>query len=135
MAFPLDPSTDPIARVRLRVGDVDELMLGLEDNIYQYLLDTYEQNENKAALEALKMLVAKYANYVTEKAGGLFVKENDKYEQYKELLDDALNNPSLGFLTSGEPFAGGIDPYERVCGSPSSNPFSLGYTKRTLSRW
>lgn len=134
MAFPLDPANDPIARIRLRIGDTDEFDLGLEDVVYQYLLDTYGQNENKATLEALKMLVAKYANFVTEKAGGLFVKNSERYKQYKDMLDDALSNPSSTLFSIGEPFAGGIDPYERVCTKPSSNPFSVGYSARKLTR-
>lgn len=135
MAFPLDPANDPIARIRLRIGDTDEFDLGLEDAIYQYLLDTYDQNENKAAIEALKMLVAKYANLVTEKAGGLFVKNSERFDHYKQLLDDASNNPASDFFVNGLPFAGGIDPYERVCTKPSTSPFSLGYTARKLTRW
>lgn len=107
MSYKLDPKNNPIDRVRLLVGDTDECDEGLSDDIYQFLLDT-TKNEKQAALSALRYLVAKYASYVTEKAGGLFVKGSEKYQQYVELLDKITKDPSFSFLNAGSPFAGGI---------------------------
>ncbi len=127
MSFTNDPLNSVTDRLRLKVGDIDPYDEGLTDEIYEYLYDKHNSNENRAALEALKMLVFKYANYVTEKAGGVFVKDNDKYVQYKELLDKVTKDPSFSFLEAGKPFAGGINLGERL-NNPSSNPFYVGQT-------
>lgn len=122
MAFTNDPVNSVIDRIRLKVGDTDNYDEGLADSIYEYLYTANSNNENKAALEALKMLVFKYASYVTEKAGGLFVKESEKYQHYKELLERVTKDPSWSFLAAGVPYAGGI-----TCPRPPTcNPIRLG---------
>ena len=131
--FTNDPVNSVIDRMRLMVGDTDIHDEGLSDEVYEYLYETNGQDEKRGALEALKMLVFKYAKYVTEKAGGLFVKESERYQQYKELLDRAEKDPSLGFIGAPEGFAGGICTQERLA-TGSSNPFSLGEGKRRMTR-
>ena len=133
MAFTNNPVNSVIDRIRLKVGDTDEFDEGLSDEVYEYLYDTNNSNENRAALEALKMLVFKFAKYTTEKAGGLFVKESERYQQYKELLDKAEKDPSLGFISAPEGYAGGICTQERLA-TGTSNPFSLGEGKRRMTR-
>jgi hypothetical protein len=118
--------------MRLKTGDTDEFDEGLADEVYEYLYASNDSNENRASLEALKMLVFKYASYVTEKAGGVFVKENEKYEQYKNLLNLVTKDPSFSFLETGKPYAGGINLCKRLS-EPSSNPFNLGETQRVSS--
>lgn len=112
MAFTNDPVHNPIDRIRLITGDVNEFEEGLSDEVYQYVYDKHTQNENKAALECLQYLVNKYANYVTEKAGGLFTKESELYKQYKDLLDSYTKDPSKMLLTPGLPYVGGISKSE-----------------------
>lgn len=129
MSYTDDPANNVIDRLRLKTGDTDPLDEGLSDDVYQFLLDTNDQNENVAALEALKALVAKYANCVTEKAGGLFIKGSEKYEQYKKQLEEA-SNPVNGFMTTGAGFTGGIYCDDMATNAGNSNinhnPFSLG---------
>lgn len=123
MSFTNDPINNPIDRIRLIVGDSDPCEEGLADDIYLYLLDKHSGSENKAALEALRYLVTQYANYVTEKAGGLFVKESEKYKQYKELLNMYTKDPTNSLLKAGLPFAGGIsksDIEDNAC-NPDNN--------------
>lgn len=125
MSFTNDPTNSSTDRVRLMTGDIEDFDEGLTDEVYEFLIMQAEGNEKRAALEALKMLVFKYAKYVTEKTGNLFVSENQKYDHYKELLDRVTKDPSWSFLTAGTPYAGGIDLCERAI-TGTSNPFVLG---------
>lgn len=120
MSYTGDPSNSATDRLRLMIGDVDPLEEGLTDEVYQYVLTKNEGNENRTALECLRYLVAKYANYVTEKAGGLFVKDSERYEQYSKLLRDLTNNPSMSLMSPAEPFGGGV--YLKDIEANKSNP-------------
>ena len=108
MSFTNDPVCNPIDRIRLLTGDVDSYDEGLSDEVYIYVYKRNNNNENLSALECLRYLLAKYANYVTEKAGGLFVKESERYEQYRSLYDMYTKNPATMLLNTPKPFAGGI---------------------------
>lgn len=108
MSYNDDPSNSAIDRVRLKVGDTDPDEVGLSDEVYQFLLTKNDNDENLTAVEALEFLVAKYAAYVTEKAGGLFVKESEKYQQYRDLLDLFTRDPRTSLNGGGKAFAGGI---------------------------
>lgn len=108
MSYTGDPLNNPIDRVRLNVGDTDTYEEGLTDEVYQYVLDKNAGNEVPTTIECLKYLIAKYANLVTEKAGALFVKESEKYEQYKELLKMLVKDPTTAITKAGLPYAGGI---------------------------
>jgi hypothetical protein len=108
MSYTNDPLNRASDRIRLMIGDVDTLEEGLTDEIYDYVLEKCDLNENRAALECLRYLVAKYANFVTEKAGGLFVKDSERFDQYSKLLRDLTSNPSMSLMKAGKPFGGGI---------------------------
>lgn len=113
MSYTGNPATSIIDRVRLYVGDIDDCELGLTDEVYEYVIDKNQNvdgspNEARAAVECLKYLVAKYASYVTEKAGGLFIKESEKFEQYRRLLDLFTKDPRTAIIQQGLPYAGGI---------------------------
>ncbi len=113
MSYTGDPVNNPTDRIRLNVGDTDPFEESLSDNEYAYALslNTDENgvtNEAQASIQALKWLVAKYADYVTEKAGTLFIKESEKFSQYKQLLESLTRDPSMMLLKSGEAYAGGI---------------------------
>lgn len=108
MAFTGDPINSVTDRLRLITGDTDELDEGYSDEVYQYAYEKNSKHEVRAAIEILKMLVAKYANYVTQKAGGLFVKESERYTQYKDLLNSLTNDPRSAIIKAGVGFTGGI---------------------------
>ena len=124
MAYTNDPANSLVDRLRLKVGDTDEFDEGLTDETYLYLYDT-TQNENRASLEALKMLVFHYAKYANEIVGRVETEDAQKYEHYKELLTLATKDPSFSFLQAGTAFAGGLNKFELNC-PRSSNPFHLG---------
>ena len=107
MPYTDDPANSETDRIRLSVGDTDNGEEGLSDDVYNFLIAT-TTSEYRAIIGALQYLVAKYASYITEKAGGLFAKESEKYHQYKSLLDDYNRDPSRGGGTVGTGYAGGI---------------------------
>ncbi len=108
MPFTGDPINSVTDRLRLMTGDVDEFDEGYADAVYQYAYEKNDKNEARAAVEVLGMLVTKYANYVTQKAGGLFVKESERYQQYKDTLKRLTTDPRYGILSNGVGFTGGV---------------------------
>ncbi len=114
MAYDNDPVNNPVDRVRLMVGDIDPFEEILSDDVYKYILATNSSNEKRTALQALRYIVAALASCVTEKAGGLFVKESEKYDHYKDLLKRATSDPSFSFLAPSQPHAGGISKQD-IC--------------------
>lgn len=107
MAYTDDPSNSMTDRVRLKVGDIDSECEELSDSVYQYLLDTYSNNEIKAALEALKAILAKYARYANEKAGKLEIDYQSRYRSYEAMYKQLSRDNT--FINVGTPFAGGIN--------------------------
>lgn len=107
MSFTNDPINNPIDEIRLMVGDIDPYDELLSDQVYKYL---YYQNDTKrkAAVEALKFIVNMLASCVTEKAGGLFVKDSERFEQYSKLLSRYTKDPTFSLLAPAMPYAGGI---------------------------
>lgn len=113
MAFTNDPINSVTDRLRLNTGDTDEWDEGYSDEVYQYVFDKYDGDENRATLELLRMLMTKYANYVTEKAGGLFAKESERFEQYKKLYESLTKDPRSAIIRAGVGFTGGISKSSR----------------------
>ena len=106
MSYTGDPVNSATDRIRLIIGDTDIDEEGLTDEVIQYVLDK-NTKETTSAIECLKFLVAQYANRVTEKVGGLFVKESEKFEQYTQLLNLYTKDPSTALVAFGA-YAGGI---------------------------
>lgn len=108
MPFTNDPICNPIDRIRLVIGDVDVEDECLTDDIYLYVLRKNEGNEQKAALECLLYLISKYASYVTEKAGGMFIKESEKFTQFSTLYKMLKNDPTSELFGTLRGYVGGI---------------------------
>jgi len=116
MAFPQDPlNPDDCAvdRVRILVGDIDCYDVELSDDLYIYFLDSNEQNESKAAVQALKALVAKYAKGMEEIVGDVEVNFKQRYEGYVDLLKKYLKDPSYGLMGTINLYAGGLSFSEK----------------------
>lgn len=108
MPYSGDPSFSVIDRVRLTVGDTlpDPI---LDDTTYQFLLDKYENNETRAAIEAAQMILFSLARYTRERAGDIEVYGADYFRNYSQALKDWLSNPNLNnSIASAMPYAGGI---------------------------
>ena len=107
MPFPLDPVNDAISRVRLMVGDTEEVSVYLEDDIYTYLLGKYNSNERAAAKEAAVYILASLTKYVRERTGQIEVYGAEWFKNYKDFLEMFIKNPSVGGFNP-VPYAGGI---------------------------
>lgn len=108
MSFTGDPKNVVTDRIRLIIGDTNIDEEGLTDEVIEYVLEKNNSEEVPSAIECLRYLVAQYANAVTEKAGGYFVKGTEKYTQYKELLASLTTDPTTAITAMGIPYAGGI---------------------------
>ncbi len=108
MPYTNDPIYSITDRLRLEVGDTDICEEGLTDEVYQYILSVNndEAGSPKSILQALRYLVAKYANFEHEEAGDLEV-WGEKYKNYNDLLNRLLKDPRYGLVIGGT-FAGGI---------------------------
>lgn len=143
MGYTNDPANSVIDRLRLKTGDIDPYEEGLTDEVYEYVYLKQGLNENRAALEALRMLVVKYAHYCTERSGQYLIEAEEKYQNFKDLLDRAIRDPGYGFLpdlpdnglppvvdpddpSSSGGYAGGLTVRERYGENRSSNPLRLG---------
>lgn len=133
MAFPtdpLDPTNNAVDRVRILVGDIDPSDVELDEVLYQYFLDVNSDDENLAAVQALKALVAKYAKACEEVVGDVEVKFKERYEGYSDLLDKFLKDPSFGILGTIQLYAGGLSFTEKRTDALDSDlrgsPFTVG---------
>ena len=130
MSYTQDPANRLWDRIRWRVGDTDLNEEGLADAEYEFIISNNTVNgvvdEGACYVEALNLLVAKYAKYVTETAGRLSVKYSDIYKHYKELLRASVEDPTSPFyaVKSYEAYAGGI--YADQINSNKDNPNTVG---------
>lgn len=115
MSYTGDPLNNLIDKFRLKVGDTDEFEEILSDSVYEFILAengiTAPYNPTtdippQAIIEALTYIVNRFANYSHEEAGDLEIWD-ERYDRYRNLLDNYLKDPRYGFAT-GVPFAGGI---------------------------
>lgn len=93
--------------VRFKIGDTNSDDQQLSNEEITYLLTTYTSVE-KAAVEAARTLIAKYARLVDKTVGDLSISYSQRLAAYKDLLTTL----ETGMLTSGAlvaaPYAGGL---------------------------
>lgn len=132
MSYTDDPENNAVDRVRLTVGDIDPCDELLSDEVYKFALTNNNDDEIKASIQILKHIVAMLANSMTEKTGEVFLKANERYKQYKELLDTLIKDPSTSFMRAGAGYTGGIYQSEIDANNNNSNtvkpPFKLGWS-------
>lgn len=112
MPYTGNPSSNIVDRLRLEVGDIDELDEGLSDEVYRYIIikngdDITGDISSNSIIQSLRYLVSKYANCVHEEAGDLEVWDT-RHKQYSEMLDRYLKDPRMGIIGGHTPYAGGI---------------------------
>lgn len=123
MPYTGDPANSATDRLRLRVGDTDPFEEELSDAEYQYFLDS-TTTEDEAYVAVLRTLVAKYAQYTRERAGQVEVYGQDRYKNYKQLLDDTTSgDPRKGLGKIGPGISGGVskERIKIVRANPDSN--------------
>lgn len=97
----------PIQEVRLYVGDSNIDMLILPDETYQYFLDKYSGNVNRAALDAAKCILFELTKAPTRERAGQVEVWNEWANAYRKALQLFLKDPNLS-LSTFQPYAGGI---------------------------
>lgn len=107
MAFTNNPSGSATDRIRLFVGDIDANIVWLDDSTYTYLLDKHNDNEKKAAREAMQYILFSLARRTRERAYQCEVYGDQMFANYERALKLAINNPEL-YSIEFTPYAGGI---------------------------
>lgn len=107
MPYTNDPQNNPIDEVRLMVGDVYEDFEILKDNDYQYFLDKYSGNVNRAAIDAARSIMFLLSRWTRERTGDIEVYGSDWAKQYRAALLEFVRNPNLTVMIA-MPYAGGI---------------------------
>lgn len=125
----LDPALNAVDRIRINVGDIDVPAI-LDDALYQYFLDTNNDNENKATLQSLEAIVAKLAKNMHEKSDLEESRASEQYEHYKERLDELKRDPDFngGFI----PYAGGISKSDIKANENNSDANLNTITKNSI---
>ncbi len=127
-----------VEEVRLKVGDIEPLEYEFDDQFYEYWLLMNSDDVDKAAVDACKALVAKYANAMDEVTNEVEGKWTQRYEGYIYLLyrleaDLHLNSIKIycGGLSKSERVADRCDSDLRdstiIAGQATSVPFYRRY--------
>lgn len=107
MPYSGDPANIITDRVRLLVGDIWSDMELLTDADYEYFLDKYSQNVNRAALDSARTILFKLARLTRERTGDIEVYGSEWFKDYRSALELMLKNPDLS-ISVVMPYAGGI---------------------------
>lgn len=102
------PATSLVDQVRLAIGDVscgDEEWLS--DDTYEWLLQKYSNNVNRASLDAARFILFALTRNVRERAGQIEFYGSEQYRNYKDALVEYLRNPNMSLFIPS-PYAGGI---------------------------
>lgn len=106
MAYTGNPADSALDRIRLAVGDTLPQPI-LDDDTYQWLLDKYQDNETRAAIDAAQMILFNLTRYVRERTGDIEVYGGNFFDNYRDALMEWLRNPNLSSIVA-MPYAGGI---------------------------
>jgi hypothetical protein len=105
--FTNDP-TNPIDRIRLTVGDTDELNEYISDQWYSHFLAKNTNNETRAAIDAAKAILVRFTSNTREKVDQVEVYGNELFPNYLQWLKEFIESPALSGLRSPSPYAGGV---------------------------
>lgn len=124
--------SNPIMQVRLNVADTFSDVELLKDAEYQYFLDKYDGNVNRATLDAARAILFVLSRQTRERIDVLEIHGDQWARQYREALIEMLRNPELS-LSIAMPYAGGIskqDMYENDNASDSvTRSTYIGFTE------
>ena len=138
MPFTHDPINSNTDAIRMTVGDVWCDMELMTDNEYQYLLNKYNQNVNRASIDAARSLLFIVSRFTRERAGDVEVYGDAWAKNYRQALMLFINNPNLS-ITLAFPYAGGISKIDM--GNNDQNQDNvrpkmyIGYTEVPYYGW
>lgn len=107
MPYTNNPAGSATDRVRLNVGDIWPDMELLHDEDYQYFLDKYNGNENRATLDAARTLLFTLSRFTRERTGDIEVYGGDIFSNFYRALELMLKDPNAA-ISLAMPYAGGI---------------------------
>lgn len=107
MPFTGDPTNNKADQVRLLVGDIYPDMDMLDDATYAFFLSKYNNNVNRASIDAARSILFKLARYTRERTGDIEVFGAEFFKNYRAALTDFIRNPNLS-VSVAMPYAGGI---------------------------
>lgn len=108
MPYSGNPADSVLDRVRLTVGDTLPQPV-LDDDTYEYLVSKHNGNESKVAIEAARMILFNLARFTRERAGDIEVYGADYFRNYRQALQDWLDDPNSNpIYNNAMPYAGGI---------------------------
>lgn len=99
-----------ILNVRYEIGDTDLSLPILSDAEYTYFLTKNEENINKTALDAARVILFKLSIRSEDSTVDIFsIKGSKAAEAYKNALILFITNPSLNKILDGvSPYFGGV---------------------------
>ena len=104
--MPLIDPTTPLGKLRLRVGDTNDLEL-LPDSVYLSTLDDCSQNVPRATIIVAQYILAMLTSQTHQKLAQIEVYGSDFYKQYESFIRLTILNPNLSQLAP-IPYAGGL---------------------------
>lgn len=107
MPYTGNPSTDPVDEIRLMVGDIYPDFEVLQDADYQYFLDKYNGNVNRASIDAARSIMFLLSRWTRERTGDIEVYGSEWARNYRAALLEFVKNPALS-ISLAMPYAGGI---------------------------
>lgn len=125
MPYTNDPQNNPVDEVRLMVGDVYEDFEVLKDNDYQFFLDKYNGNVNRAAIDSARSIMFLLSRWTRERTGDIEVYGSDWAKQYRAALLEFIRNPNLSVIIA-KPYAGGISKQDMRENDENSDNVRLG---------
>lgn len=121
------PST-PEEEVLLLIGDEDEELI--TSAVITYILAQNDDDVNKAAIAAIRYIIASLTKRIDEEVGDVKVKFSQLLDNYKKLLDDFLSDPAFG-LGIGLHRFGGVSKTQSAAVRSNSdsrgNPLKEGF--------
>jgi hypothetical protein len=125
MPYTGNPATSATDRVRLNVGDIWPDMELLHDEDYQYFIDKYNGNENRATIDAARTLLFTLARFTRERTGDIEVYGGDIFSNYYKALELILKDPNAA-ISVAMPYAGGISVQDMHDNRVNSDNNSVG---------
>lgn len=97
----------PVEEVRLLVGDLASDYKILPDESYQYFLNKYNGNVNRAAIDSARCILMELTRTPVKERAGQIEVWMDWAAAYRRALQLFIRDPNLS-LSNFKPYAGGI---------------------------
>jgi hypothetical protein len=124
-----------VQKVRIIVGDVEgnPLFEILDDETYEYLLETTNGDVWQAAIKAAIIISLRIASYPTRERAGNYEVWNSYSTAYLAALQNIIKTPAALLTSRIIPYAGGISKQDMFCNDSNQDnniqPIYQGFDK------